>query len=200
MTPLPSDIQDLVDQLNAADADARLLVSGLSDSDGLIRPANGGWCIAECLDHLATANRVYLAAMKPPAAEARALGRRRTGPLRPGLGGRIFIWNLEPPAAWWQRLRAPRKIRPRTSPPLPDAFAAFLDAQATVREFVLAHADLDLSAISFPNPFIRGLRFSIATGLLVITAHDRRHLWQAWNVRRIPGSGHFSSPGTRADR
>ena len=28
------------------------------------------------------------------------------------------------------------------------------------------------------------VRFSLATGLHVITAHQRRHLWQAWRVRR----------------
>jgi hypothetical protein len=35
----------------------------------------------------------------------------------------------------------------------------------------------------FVNPFIRGIRFSLATGLHVIAAHEHRHLWQAWNVR-----------------
>ena len=27
--------------------------------------------------------------------------------------------------------------------------------------------------------------FSLATGLHAIAAHDRRHLWQAWQVRRL---------------
>ena len=53
-----------------------------------------------------------------------------------------------------------------------------------MREFLRAYANLDLAAVRFPNPFIRGLRFSLATGLHVITAHERRHLWQAWQVRR----------------
>ena len=45
--------------------------------------------------------------------------------------------------------------------------------------------NLDLSGVRFPNPFIPGLRFSLATGLNVITAHERRHLAQAWSVRRV---------------
>jgi len=28
------------------------------------------------------------------------------------------------------------------------------------------------------------VRFSLATGLHVISAHERRHLWQAWRVRQ----------------
>ncbi len=47
-----------------------------------------------------------------------------------------------------------------------------------LRAFLRAHADLDLAAVRFPNPFLRGVRFSLATGLHVITAHKRRHLWQ----------------------
>jgi hypothetical protein len=42
--------------------------------------------------------------------------------------------------------------------------------------------------VVFPNPFIRGVRFSLATGLHVLEAHERRHLWQAWNVRRAMSS------------
>ena len=29
-----------------------------------------------------------------------------------------------------------------------------------------------------------GVRLSLATGLHVLAAHERRHLWQAWRVRR----------------
>ena len=29
------------------------------------------------------------------------------------------------------------------------------------------------------------IRFSLATGRHVIATHERRHLWQAWRVRRI---------------
>jgi hypothetical protein len=43
---------------------------------------------------------------------------------------------------------------------------------------------VDLRGTRFVNPFVRGVRFSLATGLHVILAHERRHLWQAWRVRR----------------
>ena len=102
----------------------------------------------------------------------------------PGWVGRLFIDSLEPPPKRWSRLKAPQKIRPRTAPPLGETFASFLASQADVRSFLLAHADLDLAGVRFPNPFLRGVRFSLATGLHVIAAHERRHLWQAWGVRR----------------
>jgi hypothetical protein len=65
-----------------------------------------------------------------------------------------------------------------------ETVASFAASQAEVREFLRAHADLDLAGVRFPNPFVPGIRFSLATGLHVITAHERRHLWQARRVRR----------------
>lgn len=62
--------------------------------------------------------------------------------------------------------------------------AAFLESQDEVRAFLRTYAGIDLTGVPFPNPFIRGVRFSLATGLHVIAAHERRHLWQAWRVRQ----------------
>jgi hypothetical protein len=178
------DIQDLEDQLDAAERDARALTAGLADERGGWRPETGSWSVAECLDHLASANRVYLVAMKEPAIRAREQGRFRRGPAAPGFVGRWFMRTIEPPVKTAFRLKAPRIIEPRAAPPLASAFASFRTSQDEVRAFLRAYADLDLAAVRFPNPFVRGIRFSLATGLHVITAHERRHLWQAWRVRR----------------
>jgi hypothetical protein len=156
----------------------------LSDAHGTWRQAPGSWSVAECLDHLAVGHRVYLAAMEPPAARAREAGRLRRRPARPGLVGGWFVRSLEPPVNPRFKLRAPRKTVPRASPPLADASAAFFASHTQVRAFLQACADLDLAGVHFPNPFIRGLRFSLATGLHVLAAHERRHLWQASNVAR----------------
>jgi hypothetical protein len=155
----------------------------LSDAQAAWRAEPGSWSVAECLDHLATANRVYLRAMQEPAVRAREQGRLGRRPAVPGVVGRWFIRWLEPPVRRYFRSRAPRAIRPRTSPPLREAFDGFRASHNVVREFLRTNADLDLAAVRFPNPFIRGVRFSLATGLHVITAHERRHLWQAWRVR-----------------
>jgi DinB superfamily len=157
---------------------------GLSETQGEWRAAEGSWSISECLDHLATGNRVYLQAMKAAAIRARGRGRLRRGPAVPGIIGRCFIGMLEPPVKRRFKMKAPRKIRPRAAPPLRDAFEQFLASQAAVRDFLHTYADIDLAHVRFVNPFIRGLRFSLATGLHVIVAHERRHLWQAWRVRR----------------
>jgi hypothetical protein len=183
-TTLAPDIQRLAEALDAAERDAHALAAGLTEAQGAWRAAPSSWSVAECLDHLATANRVYLAAMEPPAARARRAGRERQRPAQPGLVGGWFVKYLEPPVTARFKMKAPRTIRPRTGPALNDAISSFLASQHNVRTFLRTYADIDLAGVRFPNPFIRGVRFSLATGLHVIAAHERRHLWQAWRVRR----------------
>jgi hypothetical protein len=178
------DIQALEHAFDAIERDARALLEGLTAAQGVWRPSPTAWSIAHCLDHLATANRVYFGAMAPSAERGLREGRTRRRPAVPGLIGRWFVRSLEPPVKPRFKMRAPKKIVPRPAPPLDDSAAQFFASQADVRAFVRTYADIDLAGVLFPNPFIRGVRFSLATGLHVTAAHERRHLWQAWNVRK----------------
>ncbi len=178
-----TDIQELELAFDAVERGARTLVQGLSADEGIWRSAPGSWSIAECLDHLATANRVYLRAMQPAAERARKGGSRRSRPAVPGLIGGWFVRTMEPPVPPRRKLKAPKKIVPRESPPLGDAAEQFLASQDEVRAFLRTYADIELAGVRFVNPFVPLIRFSLATGLHVIAAHERRHLWQAWNVR-----------------
>src|SRR5688572_20157831 len=92
-----ADLAALDAAFDAVERDARALVAGLSEAQGCWQPAPGAWSVAECLDHLATANRVYLRAMAPASERASAEGRVRRGPVRPGLLGGWFARSLEPP-------------------------------------------------------------------------------------------------------
>jgi hypothetical protein len=69
---VPADIQALEDALSAAEHDARELVAGLTVELGTWRAGRDSWSVSECLDHVATTNRVYLGAMQPAAERALA--------------------------------------------------------------------------------------------------------------------------------
>jgi hypothetical protein len=184
MWDLSPDIGNLRDQLDAAERDARLLVENLTEARGCWRAEAASWSVAQCLDHLATTNEVYLGAMKESAIRARVSGRLRRGPALPGFVGAWFAAKMEPPVKAFSKMKATRNIKPSTSPSLAHAFDRFLISQDEVRDYLRTYSDLDLAGIRFPNPLVPGIRFSLATGLHVITAHERRHMWQAWRVRR----------------
>jgi DinB superfamily len=182
---LPADILSLEAQLDAADSDAQSLVAGLSEEQGAWRASAESWSVAECLDHLTASSRVYLAAMLPGVTRAREQGKTRRGPALPGPAGRWFLRNIEPPVKGFVRAKAPPSICPRGDLSLSEALADFLTSQHEVRRFLRENADLDLATIRFANPFLKGVRFSVATGMYIIPAHERRHLWQARRVRKV---------------
>lgn len=182
----PTDIVALESAFEAAERDARRLIDGLTETQGTWRVRAGSWSVAECLDHLATSNLVYLRALEPSAERALAAGRLRRGPALPGLFGGWFVRWFEPPVR--TKAKSPNTIRPRSSPSLHDAAHRFLESQDEIRAFIRQYHGIDLAGTSFPNPFITGVRFSLATGLHVLAAHERRHLWQAWQVREAAAS------------
>ena len=172
-----SEIKTLDDAYAAAQSDARSLIADLTEAQAAWRPHPAAWSVAECLDHLALTNRSYLRAMQPAAEAARRENRLRRRAALPGYFGAWFVRSLEPPAKL--KTKSPKSIKPRTSPTLADASAAFLVSHVEAQDFLRANSDLDLAAISFPNPFLKAIRFTLATGLHVIPAHERRHLHQA---------------------
>ena len=61
------------------------------------------------------------------------------------------------------------------------------EAHQYIRELILDAADVDLTRATFPNPFIPIIRVRVATALAILAAHDRRHLWQAEQVKLAAG-------------
>lgn len=183
-SPLPDEIRRILDDLEANERRAEALVTGLDTGSLNWRPDERSWSTAQCLDHLNVANRVYLEAMRPPIDEARRQGRKRRGPVRPGWFERWFVADLEPPPK--RKLPAPKKIVPAFSGEKEALLAEFRRLHGELASTLQEAADLDLG-VRFPNPFIPLFRFRVWTGFLVIPAHERRHLWQAEQLRKKPG-------------
>jgi hypothetical protein len=185
MAQLPPDIQDVLDQVDRADAAADLLVGPLSDEQLHWQPDGGrGWSVAQCLEHLAAINELYGRAIGEAVAAARARGWSRKGPLAPGPLGQRFIASQEPPVT--RRVRSPGSVRPGSGAARADILARYHAAHEMLRGLVRDAASIDANRATYPNPFLKLLRFKVATGVQLLPTHDRRHLWQAEQVIRHP--------------
>ena len=183
--PLPPHLAAILDDLAQSDQVAQRIAGGLSDAQVNWQPHETAWSIAQCLDHLGRGNTVYAAALQQALKESRAAKEPSPGPIRPGWFGRYVIRSFEPPPR--RKLRAPKKIVPASRIGSREVLEAFLRSQDDMRAVIRDGAELDLNRIRFRNPFIGFLRFTVGTGLLIITAHNRRHLWQAERVLESPG-------------
>jgi len=182
-SPDLSHLRTILDDLDKSDQEAGRIAGGLSDAQANWQPSETAWSIAQCLDHLGRASTVYAAALHKAVKETRVTTTPQ--PIQPGWFGRLVIRSFEPPPK--RKLRAPKKIVPVSRIAGRDALEAFLRSHGDVRAVIRDAAGMDLNRIRFKNPFVGFLRFTVGTGLLIVTAHDRRHLWQAQKVLECAG-------------
>lgn len=171
-------------QLRDVRADAEKLVEGLTDSQFNWSPAPGRWSIAECLDHLNNGWRV-LDKLDRKIASATEQGLRGEGPYRHPLLGRLYVRLMEPPPKI--RARSPKAYVPKPDQPVSAVAPRFLELQEKIIERVVAADGLDLGGIRMSSPISRRFRMSLGQWFAFLAAHERRHVWQAWQVRKHPG-------------
>ena len=83
------------------------------------------------------------------------------------------------------KAKAPGKIAPGSN--VDGAILdRYLDAHRAARELVTRAAAHDINRIRFANPFVPLLRFTVGTGLEIISKHAMRHLQQAERVKADP--------------
>jgi hypothetical protein len=181
----PPHLKTILDDFDKADQEAHRIAGGLTDAQGNWQPSETAWSIAQCLDHMARGNTLYAAALHKALNEAGAARNPALGPIQPGWFGRFFIRTLDAPPK--RKMRAPKKIVPASQIAIREALQAFLRSEEDLRAVIRDGAGLDLNRIRFHNPFVGFLRFTVGTGLLIITAHNRRHLWQAQRVLECQG-------------
>jgi hypothetical protein len=180
-TFLPEDLQSIVNELDRSDQEARQLVSELSEAQLNWQPAPTAWSVAQCLAHLGQMNSVLTAALRTAMRQANKNFLMPRRPIQPGWFGQWFVSQMEAPPR--RKLKTPKQGRPEASRSREEILRAFITAHDELRSLIHEARDLDLNRIRFRNPFIGLLRYTVGTGLLVIAAHDRRHLWQAQQVR-----------------
>jgi hypothetical protein len=179
--PLVSDLQEYVRQIEAVNLDARDLIAGLSDAQFNWRPAPGHWSIAECLDHLTVTGRELTERIKEAISDARSRGLLSRGPFRYGLIGNMVVRSMEPPAKL--KFKAPKIFKPRPDQTLEQVVRDFFAAQDEVLKLIREANGINLARAKVTSPVTRLMKLSLGQAFSLIATHERRHLWQAHQVK-----------------
>ncbi len=163
--------------------DTEKLVTGLSDHQFNWRPQPGRWSIAECFGHLLITTGESIPSMEALVAKAEAQSLRSSGPFKRTWFGDLFIRAVEPPYRVI-RVKTFKYMIPAPDRPLVEVVPAFLELQERVRELIRRADGLDLGAVTHKVP--AGVNLTLGQWFEFVAAHERRHLWQARNVRNLP--------------
>ncbi len=177
--------QEYIAELGRQSAQARTLTGGLDETSLNWQPNGGkGWSVAQCLDHLVIMNAIYVKALQAAVENNRDQLEPRKNLIQPsGWFTRFFIGFEEPPPKL--KLPAPRKIAPPSQ--LTSAILReFEGVQNQLVEFMRQWGDTDLGDLRVRDPLFP-MHLTVDTELLIVAAHNRRHLWQAEQVKATAG-------------
>ena len=176
--------EDLQRQFAAIRTEADALVRGLTPQQFMWSPEPGRWSVAECLAHLNATNALYVPAIREEISRApRARG--DAGPCKLGWFERWFVGLMEPPPR--RRFKAPSPFRPTATHDRDATLEAFAHFQDDYIELSREAAGVDLRRSRVPSPASRLISLGVPCALALMAAHERRHLWQAQQVRSAPG-------------
>ena len=166
----------------AVDLEAINLCAGLIEEQLAWSPRPGRWSIAQNLSHLRRTTEVFLPAVDATLEASRNLKLHSPGPFRLNLYGRLMVWRMESRPIL--KMRAPKAIRPRLLGSCAAELDHFLISQAALRQRIADAEGFHLTAIRFPSPLASCLRVNLLEFFSLCSAHSRRHLRQANQVRR----------------
>lgn len=185
--PLDPDIAMLVIEIDANLSHAESITHGLTRDQFQWRPAPDRWSIGENFAHLIVTNRFALAAIETGISKGRE--KKGEGPFQYGFLVRKFIASQEPPVT--KKYSAPKVFQPPADVDLDAALAEYRRVSTELKRLTREANGLHLSRVKIEMPALpailrRFVKMPLGGQLLLTTTHDRRHLWQAEQVRNDP--------------
>jgi hypothetical protein len=176
-----SQIAGLIREYEAVSAAAGELCGSLTADQLAWRPGPDRWSIGENIEHLSASTRAFLPGIDAGLKEARG-GARSAGPYRMDSIGRLLRWSMEPP--------------PRMKMKTTGAFRLVeFDPATVLHEFLELQGDLiarlqqadgwAIDRVKVASPFSNRVRYNLYSAFVVIVAHQRRHCWQASQVKQV---------------
>lgn len=176
------DAEECLKAIAAIETDLKGLTSPLTDAQFHESPRTGGWSIGDCVEHLVLTGQEFMPKWDIALDEASRVSQQGTPTSRYRWWQRHLLRLMEPPYKLKTKTR--QSFVPHSRLPKDEAVERFMSMH---REFVrrIERAQgLDVHRIKVQSPFAGWLRYPLGFSFDFALAHERRHLWQAWQVYR----------------
>ena len=171
--------------LDAIAQDTQATFGGLDARQLNWRPDAARWSVAQCFEHLLTANGLIFQAAEAALNDTQPRTLWQRLPVVPRVLGRMLIRSQAPSAT--RRFTAPPKAQPATSDIAADIIQRFVAQHREAVAQVVALDERKAARTIMTSPFVRVITYSVLDGWRLILAHDRRHFEQARRVTLLPG-------------
>ncbi|WP_118973026.1 DinB family protein [Taibaiella koreensis] len=134
---------------------------------------DGGWSIAQCLEHLNSYGRYYLPAIEK--------GLRQAAPATKDTFtstwlGDYFTRMMEPGV---KKYKAPKDHRPAPELDAATVVATFIGQQETLLACLRKAQEIDMDKVRIPISIARWIKLKLGDVFRFVVAHDERHIQQA---------------------
>ena len=149
------------------------------------KPSAEQWSVAQCFDHLVTANAAYFPTFDQVLSGDKKNTFWESLPWLPSVWGRLLIKAVSPESK--RKLKAPKLIRPSTSSIDRAVIRRFVAQQDQVIQYMRATEGLDLERIHVTSPIMNLITYSLLDAYRIIVNHEKRHFLQARRVLETAG-------------
>ena len=177
-------LADVKSGLDALGRETQSAFGGFTSGQLNWRPDAAQWSIAQCFEHLLTANQLVLQAASnalsgtsPPTFWERA-------PVLPAIWGRLLVRSQAPTTT--RKFTAPSKAQPSTSDIAGDIIQRFIKQHHDVVSQIQTVDERDAARAIMTSPFLKVVTYSVLDAFRLLLAHDRRHFEQAQRVTGAP--------------
>ncbi len=169
-------ISNLEDRLELHLKESISLFQNLHESV-LLKPAsNGGWSIAQCLEHLNTYGRYYLPVIK----KALENQPQQEGSLlfKSSYLGAYFTQLMEPKEKM-KKMKAAKNHTPLSNLDAHKVVAEFIEQQEELLKLLKQSTSVDMNAVRIPISIAKWIKLKLGDVFQFLVAHNHRHILQA---------------------
>jgi hypothetical protein len=186
---MSEDLAILIVEMDSNASHLESITAGLSREQFNWRPEAGRWSIGECVSHLNIVNAGDIAPIGAAIESGRARGLTGEGPFQYGFLAKKFIAGMYLPVK--KKFKAPKTYVPPNDSDPKGAIAEYARVAAELRKLAVSANGLNLARVKTEMPALPAalrpfVKMALGARLTLITTHDRRHLWQAEQVRNHP--------------
>lgn len=172
-------IENLIAEVENHLSDTTKLFQNLPN-EILLKPAeNGGWSIAQCLEHLNTYSQYYLPQIKKGLENA---SKTENKFFESSWLGAYFTKMMRPSST--KKYKAFKNHIPNENLDSAAVLAEFIEHQETLLSYLKQAQNVDLERIKIPISITKWIKLSLGDVFQFMIAHDERHIQQA--KRNLP--------------